>query len=67
MAGSVKWQSRRWWVCLWAMALCTTVIIWAMVFNESPGWLGIAIGLFQVIIGGYIAADTIGKIKHDPL
>jgi len=59
-----KWNSRRWWVCLWAIVMVTSVIVWLMVFrDDAPSWVGTAISLFQLIIGGYIAADSFTKPK----
>jgi len=62
-----KWSSRRWWVCLWSMLMCTIILTWLMFSNESPGWAGIAIGLFQAIMIAYIGADSYTKPRgiHD--
>lgn len=47
------------------MALVTVIIVWLMVTRSDFGWVGVAIGLFQIIIGGYIASDTITKPKKE--
>ncbi len=59
-----KWQSRRWWICLWAIAMTTLIIFWLMLRQDAPGWVGMVINLFQLIIGGYIAADSLTKKKE---
>lgn len=59
-----KWQSRRWWICLWAIAMTTLIIFWLMLRQEAPGWVGMVINLYQLIIGGYIAADSLTKKKE---
>jgi len=56
-----KWHSRRWWVCLWAIAMTTLIIFWLMLRQDAPGWVGMVINLYQLIIGGYIAADSLTK------
>jgi uncharacterized membrane protein (DUF485 family) len=58
-----KWHSRRWLVCVWAIAMVTSIIIYSLLTNYSPDWMGTAIGFFQMIIGGYIAADSLTKPK----
>jgi len=59
-----KWLSRRWWVCLWAIIMCTILIVWLIIYQpQDVSWVGVAIGLFQLIIGGYIAADTASKFN----
>lgn len=60
-----KWQSRRWWIAVWAILMTTSIIVWLMIRQgEAPAWVGIVINLFQLIIGGYIAADSFTKPKE---
>lgn len=63
MRGSMrKWQSRRWWICLWAMVMTTAIITWLMIEPRGDiGWTGAAIALFQAIILGYLASSTVTK------
>lgn len=58
-----KWRSRRWLITVWAVGMVTVIIGWAMISGKSPTWIGIAIGLFQLIIVGFIASDTVDKTK----
>lgn len=58
-----KWQSRRWWVCVWAITMTTIIIFWLMFSKSDPTWIGIAIALFQIIIVGYVAASSFTKPK----
>ena len=59
-----KWQSRRWLIALWSILMTTFIIIWLMIRQgEAPAWVGVVINLFQLIIGGYIAADSLTKPK----
>ena len=58
-----KWQSRRWWVCLWAMLMSTAIIIFGMYSTEIPPGMGTALSLLVGIAGGYIAADSLTKQK----
>jgi len=59
-----KWNSRRWWICVWAILMVTSIIIWLIIKStEAPSWVGTAISLFQLIIGGYIASDSFTKPK----
>lgn len=63
--GYSKWQSRRWWIAVWAILMTTSIIGWLMIRQgEAPAWVGIVINLFQLIIGGYIAADSFTKPKE---
>ena len=56
-----KWQSRRWWVALWAMASATLLMAWSVVTQYAPDWLGIVLPILIGIAGGYIAADSMTK------
>ena len=58
-----KWQSRRWWVTLWAMACATAIIIAGIIVGDVPGGLGTALSLLVGVTGGYIAADSFTKPK----
>jgi hypothetical protein len=65
MAAYSKWQSRRWLIALWSILMTTSIIIWLMIRQgEAPAWVGVVINLFQLIIGGYIAADSFTKPKE---
>ena len=59
-----KWNSRRWWICVWAVVMTTALIIYLMISRVDAGWVGTDIALFQVIIGGYIAADSMTKPRQ---
>lgn len=60
-----KWYSRRWWICLWAIIMATIIIFWLMISGiDAPSWVGVVLGLFQVIISIYIAADSMTKPKE---
>jgi hypothetical protein len=60
-----KWQSRRWWICVWAVVMTTGLIVWLVIRQtEAPGWVGIVINIFQIIIIGYIAANSMTKPKE---
>jgi hypothetical protein len=50
-----KWHSRRWLVCVWAIAMVTSIIIYSLLLNGTA--------IFFQIIGGYIAADSLTKPK----
>jgi hypothetical protein len=41
--------------------MTTLIIFWLMLRQEAPGWVGMVVNLFQLIIGGYIAADSLTK------
>jgi hypothetical protein len=44
------------------MLMVTSIIVWLMIKQgDAPAWVGIVINLFQLIIGGYIAADSLTK------
>ena len=59
-----KWFSRRWWITLWAILMSTIIIGWLIVKGaEAPGWVSMALNLFQLIIMTYIAADSFTKPK----
>jgi hypothetical protein len=56
-----KWQSRRWWVALWAMLMATIIILAGIARGDVPGGLGAALSLLVGVTGGYIAADSLTK------
>lgn len=64
-----KWQSRKWWICVWAMAMSTGLVVYACTIQvlkiEVPTVVGISIPLLFGIIGGYMAANTILKPKGE--
>jgi hypothetical protein len=59
-----KWQSRRWLVAVWAMVTVTWLMVYSVIMQYSPDWLGLALPLLLGIIGGYIAADSLTKGKQ---
>ena len=62
-----KWNSRRWQVCVWAIFMTTVIILWLMAPPpKEASWVGTVLNLFQLIIGGYIAADSFTKPKGEP-
>lgn len=58
-----KWQSRRWWVCLWAMAASSAIITAGIIRGDVPAGLAAALSLLVGVSGGYIAADSLTKPK----
>lgn len=58
-----KWNSRRWWVCLWAVVASSAIITVAIARGLVPAGLEAALPLLLGIIGGYIAADSMTKPK----
>ena len=60
-----KWKSRRWIICLWAMFMATALMIYSLFTKTDLSWFGTAFALFQLIIGGYVAADSLTKPKVD--
>jgi hypothetical protein len=42
--------------------MTTIIISYSLITQHSPDWR-LAIGLYQMIIGGYIAADSLTKPK----
>jgi hypothetical protein len=60
----VKWQSRRWWVCLWAMFICSIIVGYGVYVGDIPGGMGTAFPLLVGVVGGYIAADSYTKGKE---
>ena len=56
-----KWASRRWWVCIWAILMTTFLMVYSIITKTDLSWFGAGIALFQLIIGGYIASDTMTK------
>jgi hypothetical protein len=65
MSGYNKWQSRRWWVALWAMGCATAIIAAGIIREDIPGGLGAALSLLVGVSGGYIAADSFTKPKGE--
>ena len=63
-----KWNSRRWQVCVWAIFMTSIIILWLMILppKDTPTWVVTVLNLFQLIIGGYIAADSFTKPKGEP-
>jgi len=59
-----KWQSRRWWVCLWAMAAASAIITTGIVRGDIPEGLGAVVSILAGVAGGYIAADSLTKGKE---
>jgi len=59
-----KWQSRRWWVAIWAMAMSTFIIIMATLEGNIVEGLSSALMILVGIAGGYIAADSLTKKKE---
>lgn len=59
-----KWQSRRWWICLWAIGNATIIMTWLIIRGgDAPAWVGLTLNLDQLIIMAYIAADSFTKPK----
>jgi hypothetical protein len=58
-----KWQSRRWLVCVWAIAMVTAIITAELIRPSGADWIGTVLALMLSIIGGYIASNTITKQK----
>lgn len=56
-----KWNSRRWWVCIWAILMSTFLMVYSVITKTDLSWFGAAMALFQLIIGAYIASNTITK------
>jgi hypothetical protein len=59
-----KWQSRRWWVAIWAMTMASVIISAGIVREDIPGGMGAALSLLVGVAGGYIAADSFTKKKE---
>ena len=58
-----KWQSRRWWVCVWAMLMATVILLYGVYTGDIPGGMGAALPILIGVAGGYIAADSMTKPK----
>lgn len=58
---SSKWQSRRWIVTVWSMALLTAIVIWSIISQAEPGWLGILLPILGAVPSAYIAGDSYSK------
>lgn len=56
-----KWNSRRWWVCIWAILMSTFLMVYSVITKTDLSWFGAGIALFQLIIGAYLASNTITK------
>jgi hypothetical protein len=61
-----KWQSRRWWVCIWAMLCASGIILSGIISGNTPEGMGSALSLLIGVAGGYIAADSMTKPKGNP-
>jgi hypothetical protein len=59
-----KWQSRRWWVAIWSMAMASVIIIYGVATGDIPGGMGAALSILIGVAGGYIAADSFTKPKE---
>ena len=59
-----KWQSRRWWVTIWAMLMASVIIIAGVVREDMPAGLSAALSLLVGVVGGYLAADSLTKKKE---
>jgi hypothetical protein len=59
-----KWQSRRWWIAIWAMLGATAIIVVSLVKGSVPDGLPTIFSVLAGIIGGYIAADSLTKPKQ---
>lgn len=55
-------------MCVWAMVMTSIIIPWLMILppTDTPTWVVMVLNLFQLIIGGYIAADSFTKPKGEP-
>lgn len=56
-----KWQSRRWYVCLWSILAASAIIVSGLIKGDIPDGMGAALSLLVGIAGGYIAADSLTK------
>ena len=61
-----KWQSRRWWVAVWAMTAASAIITSGIVREDIPGGMGAALSLLVGVVGAYIAADSLTKPREGP-
>jgi len=59
-----KWQSRRWWVAMWSMAMASVIILYGVVTGDIPPGMGGALIVLIGIPGGYIAADSFTKPRE---
>jgi len=59
-----KWQSRRWWIAIWAMLLSTVIIVFSIDRKAVPEGFSTIFTVLAGIIGGYIAADSFTKPKQ---
>ena len=41
--------------------MTTIILAWLIIAQPAQEWVGTALSLFQLIIGGYIAADSMTK------
>jgi uncharacterized membrane protein YfcA len=58
-----KWQSRRWWVCVWAMVLLTSTLILSYIKIIDVDWMSTLVMGLLGIIGGWLGSETITKPK----
>lgn len=58
-----KWQSRRWWVCVWAMTCATAIIVAGLIRGDIPNGLAASLSILVGVAGGYLAADSFTKPK----
>jgi len=58
-----KWQSRRWRITVWAMALVTGIIVYSLYSKYSPDWLNSVLSLLVAIPSVFIAGETYLKPK----
>lgn len=62
----LKLQSRRFWAAAWAMFL-TTFIVGAAVFAAyDASWIGITLPILIGIVGLWIGAESMTKIRGKP-
>lgn len=61
-----KWLSRRWLVCVWAMAMATVLITYGTYKQIDLPWYSQIITFLQVIIVSFMAADSLTKPKEAP-
>lgn len=57
-----KFQSRRWWIILWAISYVTGMSIYGVAKNNSDVW--VAIGIIGGIIVSYMTISSLKKKKE---
>jgi len=56
-----KFNSRRWRVTIWAMLNVSGFLVWSMLIQYVPSWMGLVMPILGAIPTAYIAAESYTK------